>query len=157
MGKFNLDRNVPNVFSYPLSRREVKYLAIELPMIEEFNYIGVSPREQVNDHGQEVWLGYVIGKKTESEWHFSLSLYASRNEHLAKILDQAKIIIKSDARKWITMQLSQPESYPDGSNTLDILLTNKQGVIKSSSTEYKKTEWHLVQPFAALNSDTKAA
>lgn len=140
MSKFNLGNNVPDVYSYPLTRKELKAVACELNEINEFNYIGISPHDQIKDKGKEIWLGYVYAKKFEGKWSFSLNVYANRKEYL---VEECKSVLVSDAKKWIAMQLNQPGSFPDSSNSLYISIINENGRYKSNSKEHTKTEWHL--------------
>lgn len=140
MSKLYLGNNVPEVYSYPFTRNEVKSVARELTQINEFSYVGISPHDKIKDEGKEIWLGYVHAKKSEGIWSFSLSIYANRTEHF---VEECKTVLLSDASKWVAMQLNQPESFPDSSNSLYISITNKNGKYKSNSKELTKTQWHL--------------
>ena len=141
MRKFNLGKKVPAVYSYPLSRKEVKAVAESLLNITEFSYSGVSPHDKIKDEGTEIWLGYVRGVKAEGEWSFTLSIYANRTEYIEGIVGICKDVLVSAASKWIAMQLKQPESYPDSTNALYISIINKNGKYRSNSSEHNKTQW----------------
>jgi len=143
MSKFRLGKKVPTVYSYPLSRNEVKAIAGKLQSIGEFTYSGISPHDQIKDEGSEIWLGQVRGIRAEGEWSFTLFIYANRNDYVSGIMDVCKEILVSDASRWIAMQLEQPESYPDGTNSLYISITNKSGQYRSNSSEHTTTQWQL--------------
>jgi len=59
------------------------------------------------------------------------------------MVEECKSILVSDSKKWIAMQLNQPESFPDSSNSLYISIINKNGKYKSNSIELTKTQWHI--------------
>jgi len=143
MSKFELGHNVPEKYSYLFSRKEVKAIARELADIDNFSYEGISPHDQVNANATEIWLGYVTGTRVGSSWNFSLRLYANRTAFTQDIQDFCAETLVSDASKWVQMQLNQPESFPDGSNSLYIAIKKINGKYRPNSSELKKTQWKL--------------
>jgi len=139
--KFNLKKKVPDVYSYLFNRNELKGLSESIPEISTFWYDGISPHDQIKDGGLEFWLGHLNGKKEDGEWSFSLHLYANRIASIRVVEEIAKQVANSSSRSWIGAQTSQPESYPDGFNTLYISIKlGSKGYI-SSSSEHTKTKW----------------
>jgi len=141
MNKFDLKLNVAKNYSFPFSRGALKKIAEENPSIKYFSYRGISPHNQINDNGNEIWLGEVVGKKSFKTWDFSLYLYANNNEYIDAIINLCQETILNDMITWINVQKKQPETFPDGVNRLYISINKVNEKYISSSTEHTKTQW----------------
>ncbi|WP_373032952.1 hypothetical protein [Sulfurovum sp.] len=145
MSKFNLKHNVAKSYSFSFSRKELKELSENNSEIGTFSYYGVSPHDQIDDSGKEIWLGFIVGKKVQASWNFELVLYANKNMYTENIHELCQEVVKNEITKWIFVQKRLPETFPltvNGSysfNRLHISITKVNNDYIASSTELTKT------------------
>lgn len=139
MSKYNFKRRAPKGFTYLLSPKEVKTISKELDFINSFQYLGVSPHNQIKDLGKEIWLGYVLVQRIEDEWQFNLGIYANQTKYLDGILENAKGIFLRETRLWCNKIMSLPETIVFEFNSFYLSVRNDNGIVKSTSIELIKT------------------